>query len=401
MEQKNTSGKVQDFISFCQDNADREVIKEFVREHKWDDSYVMQGDIRTATQYLKANQPPSLLLVEIPSSEQASSLLDGLAEVCSPDTKVIIVGNINEYSFYCWLTEIGIFSYLLRPLSKEALEGAYKKSLSQSFADAAPIREPAKVIGVVGARGGVGSSTVALNLAGIFAEYSDKKIALVDLDPQEGTLSLVLDIEPARGLRDALEKPDRIDALFIDRVMNKPHENLWLLSAEEPIKEPIRMVEETADALIDQLCDKYDVVVLDIPRRMRQFSRQCLKKTNDVVLVAELSLQSLRDTLRLSDLMVDSFKMSPPKVIANRVGVAPKNEIGIADFEKGILAKVVEKIMYSPEIFMEIGIEIPSISHAKHASVKPLYSLAKLLLPALNLEEEQKSKSPFGFIKKK
>jgi pilus assembly protein CpaE len=401
MENKTENSKKPKFFAFALNNADRTAIKEFTAGQGWDASCVMEGDISTATQYLKTNPSPILLLVEVTSAEAAPNLLDELANVCDPHTKVIIIGDINEYSFYCWLIDIGVFSYLLRPLTKEVLDATYKKSIDQPISSPVLEKEPTKVIAVIGARGGVGVSTIALNLSGIFAEHAGKKIALVDIDPQEGTLSLSLDIEPARGLRDALEKPDRIDPLFIDRVMNKAHENLWVLSAEEQLKDSIDVSEFTADALMRELCNKYDVVILDIPRRMGRFERECLKKANNVLIVAELSLQSLRDTLRISDLMVDSFKMSPPMVIVNRAGMAPKNEMSISDFEKGITVKIVEKILYMPDLFMPISSDIPSIVHAKHAAMKPLYSLAKQLLPNILPDEVQKEKGFMDFLKKK
>lgn len=398
MEQQNNNKPK--FFAFAQDSADRAAIKAFTDGQGWDDSCVMQGDISTASEYLKTNPSPSLLLVEIPSAQAAPALLDELANVCDADTKVIIIGTVNEYSFYCWLVDIGVFSYLLRPLTKDVLEATYKKSLDQGSSVKAVEREPTKIIATIGARGGVGVSTIALNLAGIFAEHAGKKVALVDIDPYTGTLSLMQDLEPARGLRDALEKPDRIDPLFIDQVMINPSKNLWVLSAEEPLKESIEISESTAEALIRELSTKYDVVVLDIPRNMGKFGNECLKRAHHVLLVAELTLASLRDTLRISDLMVDTFKISPPMVVVNRVGVS-KNEMSVADFEKGITAKIVEKILYSPDVFMYIGSDIPSVVHAKSSALKPLYALAQQLIPSIKLDEAPKDKNILGFMKKK
>jgi pilus assembly protein CpaE len=400
MEKPTDNANRPEFLAFAKDSMDREAIKAFASANGWPDSCIFEGDIRVAAEYLKAHPSPLLLLVEIPSAEEAPELLDALANVCDPNTKVIVTGMVNEYSFYCWLMDIGVFNYMLRPVKKEALDAAYKKATASPAATPVKEKEPTKIIAVIGARGGVGASAIALNLAGIFAEHSDKKIALADIDPQEGTLSLALDMEPARGLRDALEKPERIDPLFIDRVMGKPHKNLWVLSAEEPLNEHIHIGADTAEALIKELCNKYNVVVMDIPRRLNPFSRECLKKAHHVLLVAELSLPSLRDTLRLSDIIVDTLKMKAPMIIANRLGLAQKNEMNIADFEKGIDAKIVEKIPYAPDIFMPISSEIPSIAHAKHAAMKPLYNLAKQLLPDILLDEKPKQANFLGFMKK-
>ena len=391
------------FLAFAQSEADRNTLTEFARAHDWNENCVLQGDIASAAQHLKTNASPELLLVEIPNAEDAPKLLDALADVCAAGTKVIVIGMVNEYSFFCWLTSIGIFSYLLRPLTLETLETTYKKSLPQITAPAtSETKKSAKTIAIMGARGGVGTSTIALNLAGIFAEYSEQKIALVDIDPQNGTLALMLDIEPARGLRDALEKPDRIDALFIDRVMSKAHKNLSVMSTEESIQEPINIHEETAEILLKELTAKYDIVVLDIPRHLNQFSRECLRLADEVVLVAELNLQSLRDVLRVSDLLQETLKKPAPIVTINKMGAAPKSEISPSDFDKGIAPlKIAEKIPYTTDIFMQIGIDIPAIVSAKHASVKPLQSLAKQLIPEIIFPENEQKNGLLGFLKKK
>lgn len=402
--EQNKNSKKPDFLAFAQDGADRETLKDFALAHGWEETCIAQGDIATATEYLKTNPSPKLLLVEIPSAEAASGLLDALADVCDAGTKVIIIGTVNEYSFYCWLTSIGVFSYLLRPLTKQMLDDAYQKSITISSAgagSAVDANEPTKIIAVIGARGGVGASTISLNLAGIFAEHSGKKIALVDVDPQQGTLALSFDIEPAHGLRDALEKPERIDTLFIDRVMSKPSKNLWVMSVEEPLSEMLNINELAAETILKEFVEKYEVVVLDIPRNLSQFSRDFLKKADSVVLVAELNLQSLRDTLRLSDLIRDTLKLPAPMVVINRAGVAPKNEISVADFEKGIGDKIVEKINYLTDVFMYIGNEIPAVTHAKNTGIKPLYNIAKQLLPNMQIVEEVKKNDMLGFLKKK
>ena len=131
MEQRGYPDKP-NFFAFANDEADRKVIGDFASSHGWSESCVMQGNIVTAAQYFKTHPSPALLLVEIPSAEEAPKLLDELANVCDPGTKVIIIGMVNEYSFYCWLTDIGVFSYLLRPLTREMLDRAYQKSIDNN-----------------------------------------------------------------------------------------------------------------------------------------------------------------------------------------------------------------------------------------------------------------------------
>ena len=388
------------FMAFATDAKDIEVLKEFAASKGWSQADIHQGDIKTATEFLKKHTSPVLLFVELPSAAEAPALLDTLADVCDPDTKVITTGTINEYSFYCWLMDIGIFSYMLRPITLQALDTNYDKSIASPSSGSRVGKSPGKIIAVIGTRGGVGASTISLNLAGAIADLSRKQVALVDVDPHEGTIALALDIEPSRGMRDALEKPDRIDSLFIERVMSKPLKNLSVISAEESLNEHVATHENAANALLKELRDKFDVVVLDVPRHLNAYARQCLKHADHVVMVTELTLLSLRDALRLSDVLRETLKMQPPLIVVNRAGFIPKHEMQVADFEKGVSAKIAQRIPFAPEMFMQIGTEIPSIKMKSHAALKPLHGLVEQLLPDVKPRSGGKDAKK-GFFSKK
>lgn len=391
------------FLAFVSDSKDIETLKAFAESQQWPDSCIMQGDVKTATEFLKTHSPPVLLLVEIPSAAETPPLLDALAEYCSPETKVVAIGIVNEYSFYCWLMEVGIFSYLLRPLTKQMLESTYQKAVEKPLLTGKPEKQPGKIIAVLGSRGGVGATTIALSLAGIIADLAKKQVALVDVDPQEGSIALTLDLEPSRGFREALEKPDRIDSLFIERVMSKPNKYLSILSSEESLQDKFPIHEEASDALLKEMREKFDVIVLDVPRHLNDFSRKCLAMADHVVLVTELTLLNLRDTLRMNDLIRESLKMKqPPLIVANRVGLAPKMAVKQADFEKGIGSKVDFMIPFSPELYMQITTDISVLKFKEHAAARPMYQLAERLVPeAKTLLASLKQKKGFSLFKGK
>jgi pilus assembly protein CpaE len=388
------------FIAFAADNDDLNVLGEFASAQGFDAGCVHKGTIREAINYLKKHASPEVLLVELPSQEEAAELLDALADVVAPGTKVITIGMVNEYSFYCWLTDIGIFAYLLRPLSVNAVEAAYLKS-KVSTANVKSDKPPAKLIAVMGARGGVGASTVAINLASIIAEQTKKQTALIDLDPQEGSIALALDIEPCRGFRDVLEKPDRIDSLFLDRVMGKIGKYLSVMSAEEAIADKLVMNENAAQPLLAELRAKYDYVILDVPRHLTQFSHACMIKADFSVLVVEMTLLSLRDTLRMQEAMHGAWKMKPPVVVANKVGFAKGQEVPVVDFEKGTHCKIVAQVPFVPDIFMPMEQETAAQKNKTHAALRPLYDLAATLVPQAKLVQTQASKAGFSLFKKK
>lgn len=388
------------FLAFATDGKDQETLKRFAEAHGWKEC-VHAGDIRTAAQFLKDNAPPLLLVVEITSAAEAKVQLDALSEVCSPDTKVIVIGTINEYSFYCWLMEIGISSYLLRPLTDQVLEGAHGKSVEPTAAAAAAAKAPGTVVAVIGTRGGVGATTLSINLAGILAETTKKKTALVDVDPQEGSVALAMDLEPSKGFREALEKPDRIDSLFLERVMHKHGSHLSILSAEETLQDKLTIHESAADALLKELKTQFPLIVIDMPRHISAFNQKCMAQADHIVLVTEMTLLGLRDTLRLSDMMRD-MRLKTPIIVANRVGLSAKNAVSKEDFEKGVNAKLAYTLSFTPDVFMQIGHDIPAVKLKNNATTKPLYQLAQQLVPGAKVKEEKgKTEKGFSLFKKK
>lgn len=385
------------FVSAAEDMA---TLKAFASGHGWPESSVHQGTILTAAEHLKNHPSPALLVVEIGDAKEAPAQLDKLADVCDPDTKVVAIGAVNEYSFYCWLMDLGIFSYLLRPLTQAALQGAYEKSQAKPAPAGPQEKQLGKIIAVIGARGGVGASTLAINLAGVLAETGSKSVGLIDADPQEGSIGLMLDLEPSRGLREALEKPDRIDSLFIDRVVTRLGKQIAVLSAEEALHDTLTVSDQSAEPLIKELRTKFEVTVLDLPHALSTFGRQCLKLADHRLLVTELTLVSLRDCLRFSDLMRDHLKVGAPMLVANRVGLAAKHEVPLADFESGVGGKIAHRIPYAPDLFMKLGVDIPAVKQKSHLAAKPLYALAEQLVPH-GKPDAKPAKGGFSLLKKK
>jgi pilus assembly protein CpaE len=159
-----------------------------------------------------------------------------------------------------------------------------------------------RVAVVLGTRGGVGATTIAISLAWLVSEEMKKRTALLDLDLHFGTTALALDIDPGRGLRDALEKPERIDGLFIDRALAKVGTNLFTLAAEEPVEEGTSFDPEAAGTLLAELRQKFDWTVIDLPRGAGPLARTVLGTATDTIIVADSTLAGLRDTIRLQTL---------------------------------------------------------------------------------------------------
>jgi pilus assembly protein CpaE len=255
---------------------------------------------------------------------------------------VIAVGQVNDVRLYRDLLASGIHDYLLKPLSpgpvRDALVSAQTLFMTPKVSDA----EAAKsriTAAVIGTRGGVGTSMIATSLAWLFSTDHKLPTALLDLDVHFGTGALSLDLEPGRGLTDAIEKPSRIDGLFIERAMIRANDNLAILSAEAPISTPLTTDGAAFVQLEEEFRHAFEITVIDLPRNMVVNFPHLLAEVNVAVLATELTLASARDAIRLLSWLKSSAAHARPIVVANKVqsGVA---EISRADFETSIERRI-------------------------------------------------------------
>lgn len=388
------------FLAFLTDAASTQAVNACAGKFGWGDDAVRAGTIADAILFLKDNKTPQFLMVEIPSAVEAPPLLDQLAEICDPNVKLIVVGKVNEFSFYSWLMEIGAFTYLLEPFTEAMLESAIKKGLQPAAKAEPQEKKKGTVIACVGARGGVGTSTVLCNLALITSRDQSKKTVLIDMDPYFGTTAMTFDVDPSRDLHTLLESPERVDGLFLDRVMIRINDNLDIISAEIPFKETITPKTEAADTLLNLIREKYDVVLLDIPRQLTPLTRALLNQADRMILISEPTLPSLRDLLRLQDLIKDTLRKPQPAVVLNRVGYAPKHEIVRADFEKHFGRNIDIAIPYAMEAVSIAANGDMLFDACKNPGLKSAYtSLAGIVTGETT--EKTKTKKPGLFTKVK
>lgn len=370
------------FLAFVTDAASLKAAREFAEARHWQNA-VSEGTIATAIERLSQQPSPEVLVVEIPDPAAAPELLDKLADVCDPGVKVIAAGTVNEYSFYCWLMEIGISGYLLEPFTSATIEAAWHKASepAETRAKQVPSQE-GKVVALLGTRGGVGVTTLAANIAHLVSSQSKKPTVLLDLDPHQGACPMTLDLEPGRGLREALEKPDRIDGMFLERVTVKYDQYLSVIGTEEALEENILWQESAADALLRETRKKYAYVIVDMPRQYNPLTRAILSRSDTVLMVTETTLLGLRDALRLQDLLKDKLKIKPPVIVASKTGLSPKHEMTRANFDKALGAKISHMVPFSQEVLMSAAAgELVVQKSVQCPAAQALYHIAAQIAP--------------------
>ncbi|MGB3722646.1 MAG: P-loop NTPase [Pacificimonas sp.] len=333
------------FTAFVCDDELAETVKAVVPDLGWPADKTNKGGLHNAVQTLSVSASPIVLFVDLSEASDPLNDINALAEVCEPGTIVLAAGTVNDVTLYRDLVASGIQDYLIKPVTPDALREAFLQAqmiLQAPAPDAGGDGEdkPHTAIGVIGTRGGVGASMISTSLSWLLSDKNRRNTAMLDLDVQFGTGALSFDLEPGRGLVDALENPSRIDGLFIERAMTRVSDKLAILSAEAPINQPLMADGTALHQLEEELKGAFEVLVVDMPRSVAVQHPHLLAEMNHVVIVTEQSLASTRDAIRLLGFLRSNAPQAKISIVANRVSTSPPPEVSRKDFEASIERKV-------------------------------------------------------------
>jgi pilus assembly protein CpaE len=339
---------------------------------------IQMGGIEAAFEAYRTSPTPNVILVE--SADRADDVLAGLdhlAEVCDAGTRVVLVGRINDVTLYRELTRRGISDYLIAPVGTldivRSVCGLY------SAADAKPV---GRVIAVVGAKGGVGASTIAHNIAWAIGREFNVDAVVTDLDLAFGTAGLDYNQDPPQGVADAVFTPERIDTAFLDRLMSKCTDHLSLLAAPATLDRVYDFGAEAFDSIIETLRASIPYVVLDVPHMWCGWTRRLLVSADDILLVAAPDLANLRNAKNMFDLLRTARPNDRmPFYCLNQVGVPKRPEISPNDFAKALEDQPLAIVPFEPQLFgtaANNGQMIAEVS-AGHKSAEMFRHVAQVL----------------------
>jgi pilus assembly protein CpaE len=309
---------------------------------------VQLGGLQAAVDHHAGGVAPNLLIVETRLQGKAAvEEIDRLAEVCDPSTKVIVVGRVNDVELYRELMRRGVSEYMVAPLNPlhliEVITGLYLNP------DSAPI---GRVVAFVGARGGVGSSTLAHNIGWCIAEQIQVNTAIVDLDLAFGTTGLDFNEEPGQGVADALSAPERLDDVLLERLLLKSGEHLSLFTAPATIDRDFDADPGAYEAVIDAVRQMTPCVIVDLPHLWSPWVKQTLLAADDIVIVAAPDLASLRNAKGIADLLKQNRPNdSAPKLVLNQVGMPKRPEIPVKDFAETVGLPAALVVPFDPGLF--------------------------------------------------
>ncbi len=354
---------------------------------------IQMGGITAAVEAYKSSPTPNVIIIESESrGGDVLAGLDTLAEVCDAATRVIVIGRLNDVVLYRELTRRGVSEYLIAPVGTidvlRAICGLF------SAPDAKPL---GRIIAVVGAKGGVGASTVAHNLAWAVASDIQLDTVVSDLDLGFGTAGLDYNQDPPQGIADAVFSPDRIDTGFIDRLLSKCTDHLSLLAAPATLDRVYDFSTEAFDTILDSLRATVPCIVLDVPHQWTGWTKRTLLGADDILVVAGPDLANLRNAKNLLDLLRATRPNDKrPFYCLNQVGVPKRPEIKPSDFAKALEDEPLAVIPFDPQIFgtaANNGQMIAELS-SSHRTAATFRQLAQVLTGRAEMKKTKSSLLP-------
>jgi pilus assembly protein CpaE len=336
--------------AFCESPDIAAIVSAAISDRRMAKAHVKQnmGGAAAAVEAYKSSPTPNVIVLEAPASRDALlAQLEELAEYCDAGTKVVVLGKHNDIVLYRQLMARGVSEYLVAPFGVVD----FIQAMSQLFT--VPGAKPlGRVIAVVGAKGGVGASTVAHNLAWSLASVTEMATIIADFDLAFGTAGLDYNQDPPQGVAEAVFAPDRVDTVLVERLLSKCGEKLSLLAAPATLDRVLDFSEASFDSLLDAMRASTPWIVLDVPHVWSSWARRILVSADEVIVVATPDLANLRNTKNLIDNVKGArLNDAPSRLVLNGVGMLKRPEIAAAEFAKAVETDPTAIIPHDAKLF--------------------------------------------------
>ena len=335
---------------------------------------------------------PDLVIIEMGESWDKALLRIQAIRNMSPTSEIFLTAAHTDTSILLCALRTGVQEFLPQPLQKEDLHDALQRFEARYQNHRQQSTRRSKLINVLGSKGGVGTTTVAVNLAVSLQEiHPNSSVVLVDLNVPFGDVALYLDIEPIHTFGDIASDPFRLDETFLTSLLSRHPSGLYLLPSADRMIESSTQMPDCVEQSLELLQGMFDYVVLDSGDAFDDITVTTLKQPSTLFLISTLTLPVMRNTKRLVTFLSDlDFSMESIKIIVNRY--QSKYELSLHDFEK--------TLRQIP--FWTIPNDYPKVSNSinQGRSLSDIYSRAKITKSVRNLAitlfKEEKKYSLFS-----
>jgi pilus assembly protein CpaE len=378
--------------AFCDDPRAAEVLQHAAEDRRLSKAHVSvhMGGIAAAIAHYVDSPTPNLIIVD--SALKGPALLgelDQLAHSCDPGTKVIIIGRYNDVLLYRELLKRGVSEYLVAPIEPMSLMEGISNLYNNPDTD--PVGH---VFAFIGAKGGVGSSTVCHNVAWTLSEVLQSNVTIADLDLAFGTTGLDFNQDPVQGIAEALASPERLDDQLLDRLLTKCSEHLSIFAAPVVLDRDYDISPESCDMVIDVVRQNVPYVAIDLPHGWSPWTKRLILQADEVIITAVPDLANLRNAKNIVDLLKTVRKNdAKPHLVINMANVPKRQEISIAEFEQALDIKAIAVIDYDCETFSQAANNGQMIEemNSKAKATERFRDIAMAMTHRRDMKSEKKS----------
>jgi pilus assembly protein CpaE len=338
---------------------------------------IQMGGMAAAIEAYHTVPTPNVIILETEGRSDILAGLDQLATVCDAGTRVVVIGSINDAAPYRELVRRGVSDYVVGPVDTLDVVRSICSLFSASEAIAV-----GRIIAIVGAKGGVGASTVAHNVAWAIARDLALDSVVIDLDLAFGTAGLDYNQDPLQGIANAVFSPDRLDTAYMDRLLSKCTDHLSLLAAPATLEQVYDFGANAFDSVFDTLRMTTPCIVLDVPHQWSGWTKRALVGADDILIVAEPDLANLRNAKNMLNLLKAARPNDrAPLYCLNQVGMPKRPEIGARGFAKTIESQPIAAIRFDPRLFGTAANNGQMIAElaAKHRTTEMFLQIAQRL----------------------
>jgi pilus assembly protein CpaE len=365
--------------AFCETEATAAAVRSAGEDRRLGKAHlsIQMGGVAAAIDTYHTVPTPNVIILETEGGSDILAGLDQLATVCDAGTRVVVIGSVHDVAPYRELVRRGVNDYVIGPVDTIDVVRSICSLFSASEAIAV-----GRIIAVVGAKGGVGASTVAHNVAWAIARDLALDSVVIDLDLAFGTAGLDYNQDPLQGIANAVFSVDRLDTALMDRLLSKCTDRLSLLAAPATLEQVYDFGANAFDSIFDTLRMTTSCIVLDVPHQWSGWTKRALVGADDILIVAEPDLANLRNTKNMLNLLKASRPNDrPPLYCLNQVGMSRRPEIGVRGFTKTIESQPIAAIPFDPRLFGTAANNGQMIAElaASHRTTKTFLQLAQRL----------------------
>ncbi len=336
--------------AFCESGHTAEALQVAADDRRLAKAHIsvhMGGAQAAVAHYLESPTPNLIVIESTLDRVRVLAELDSLAESCDAGTKVLVIGHANDVILYRELLKRGVSEYLISPVSPIQV----MESISNLYTN--PDSDPVgHILAFVGAKGGVGSSTICHNVSWCISELLKTNVVISDFDLAFGTAGLNFNQDPVQGIAEALGSPERLDEMLLDRLLTKCSEHLSIFAAPGMLDRDYDLTPDACDIVLDIVRQSMPYVTVDLPHVWTPWSKRILTQADGIVITATPDLANLRNAKNLIDVLRSSRNNDAlPLLVINMAGTPKRPEIPVKEFEAALDLKAAAVIEFDSETF--------------------------------------------------